>query len=116
MDSLIDGSKSHIGEKQGRHAVLPRALIRMAALLCSIALAPICWAGSQIDTHRYGVYSLPSADRPPLHTGGPLRVPVKALIERLALGADRFTTQKRRFRYDVDALGQGLNLRVKLNF
>ncbi len=116
MDSSIDSSRPHTGEQRRRNAALPAALLQIAALLFSLMFVPTCRAEGATETHRFGVYYLPSTDRPPVHSGGPLRVPVKALVQRLAFGSDSLVARKRSFRYDLDTLGQGLSLRLKLDF
>lgn len=46
----------------------------------------------------------------------PVAIPLKALVERLAFGPSASRFAARPFRYDIDTLGQGLSLRVRLRF
>jgi hypothetical protein len=97
------------------HAV--RSLLAMA-LLASLASANT-WAesGYRSDyTINNGSYKAPSADRPPVYDGDPISVPVKALIERLALGITEANYEAKTFRYDIDTLGQGLAVRLHFKF
>ncbi len=67
-------------------------------------------------TINNGSYKTPSADRPPVYDGDPISVPVKALIERLALGITEASYEAKTFRYDIDTLGQGLAVRLHFKF
>lgn len=48
--------------------------------------------------------------------GQPISVPVKALVERFALGVSEADYAARKFRYDIDTLGQGMALRMRYKF
>jgi hypothetical protein len=94
-------------------------ILRLLSLTCTLLLAPTAWAGSE---YRYSdmaggyEYAVPSADRPPIYEGQPISVPVKALIERLAFGVTESSYQSKKFRYDIDTLGQGMALRLRIKF
>ncbi len=93
----------------------PRRYLLVAVLLTSVNT----WAESGYHgdyTINNGSYKTPSADRPPVYDGDPISVPVKALIERLALGITEASYEAKRFRYDIDTLGQGVAVRLHLKF
>jgi hypothetical protein len=92
----------------------------MQFLLATLLLTSVAaWAesGHNVDysVNRIG-YEMPSADRPPVYDGDPISVPVKALIERLALGVTEASYEARRFRYDIDTLGHGVAVRLHFKF
>ena len=64
----------------------------------------------------YGSYQLPSADRPALRNNGPISIPIKALVERVAKGSRHRAGGQRRFHYDIDTLGHGMKLRMRMRF
>ncbi len=97
-----------------RHHCVPY-LLTTAFLLATFN----AWAGTTHSgdyTINNGSYKTPSADRPPVYDGGPISVPVKALIERLALGITEASYEAKRFRYDIDTLGQGVAVRLHFKF
>ena len=46
----------------------------------------------------------------------PLSVPVKALVERFLLGSHMTDGGRRKFRYDIDTLGHGMKVRMRMRF
>ncbi len=93
---------------------LPRYLLATLLLTSVAAWAETSHNGDH-SVNRIG-YEMPSADRPPVFDGDPISVPVKALIERLALGVTEASHEAKRFRYDIDTLGQGVAVRLHFKF
>ena len=95
-------------------------LLRLASLVGSLMLAPVAaWSDSsynQADSFTPSQYDTPTTDRPPIYEGDPISVPVRALVERLAYGARAPSYEAKKFRYDIDTLGQGLALRLQMKF
>jgi hypothetical protein len=100
-------------------------LLRLGYLFGALTLAPAT-AWSDIGTNNYihnythnvnhSSHTMPSADRPPVYDNQPISVPVKALIERLAFGITESSYKQRKFRYDIDTLGQGMAVRLHFKF
>jgi hypothetical protein len=113
-------SSGLISRKQLARTLVRQRLLRTVSLIGVLMLAPVtAWSGS---SYNYGGpdnidgYTTPSADRPPIYEGGPISVPVKALVERLAFGITESSYSAKKFRYDIDTLGQGMAFRMRLKF
>lgn len=95
-------------------------LLRLVSILGTLMLAPAtAWSDSNYNQHSATAtngHTMPSADRPPIYEGDPISVPVKALVERWALGVTDSDYEARRFRYDIDTLGQGMAVRLRFKF
>lgn len=95
-------------------------MMRLASLAGSLMLAPMAaWSDSnynQTESFSLSHYDIPTTDRPPIYEGDPISVPVKALVERLAFGVKASSYEVRKFRYDIDTLGQGMALRLQMKF
>lgn len=109
-----------ISRKQLARTLVQQRLLRTISLIGALMLAPVtAWSGS---SYNYGSldnvdgYTTPSADRPPIYEGDPISIPVKALVERLAFGITEPSYSAKKFRYDIDTLGQGMAFRMRLKF
>ena len=109
-----------ISSKLLARTLIQQRMLRTASLIGALMLAPVtAWSG---NSYNYGGpdnihgYTTPSADRPAIYEGGPISVPVKALVERLAFGITESSYSAKKFRYDIDTLGQGMAFRMRLKF
>jgi hypothetical protein len=96
---------------------------KLAAIVFLLALAllsPLTASADSLSAHDVLVdsvdYPMPSADRPAVHTGGPISIAVKALLERLVPGRGSRDSEAKRFNYDIDTLGMGMAVRLRFQF
>ena len=99
--------------RQGTLRNLPRA--PALSLIALIAASPVALGEQNL---AQGVHQNMSGHyaNPRLSGTEPVTIPIKAMIERLALGASAQRPDTRAFRYDIDTLGRGLALRMRLTF
>ena len=102
-------------------ATQPSSKLAAAALLLALALlSSFSVNADSVSAHDVLVdsvdYPMPSADRPAVYTGGPISIPVKALLERVIPARDSRDTEAKRFSYDIDTLGMGMAVRFKVQF
>ena len=103
-------------DRHGRQSSLRNAPLAPALSLIALMAASPVALGEQDLTQ--GVHHDMSGHyaHPQLSGTEPVTIPIKAMIERLALGASAQRLETRPFRYDIDALGIGLALRMRLTF
>lgn len=89
-------------------------------LLALALLSPLTASADSLPAHEVLVdsvdYPMPSADRPAVHTGGPISIPVKALLERLVPARESGSAEAKRFSFDIDTLGLGMAVRLRVQF